>query len=622
VGTHVESDEVLLARVREDGDRTAFACLYTRYAPAARQFARSLCGNDADADDITADVFTSLFASLRRGRGPSELALPYLFASLRNRHRRTAGRRAHEAELVRTVGERSSTGCESTAIVEADAVRTALATLPNDVQSLLWCSEVDGDPGGDVLGGDGVSAHTRAVHRHRARRALGTAYLAQHAEPDGGLIGLAPECRATLPHLASLVRNRIGVRRRRRVEKHLAECEQCEQVRERLELINTRLRAHPLPWTMWSAGLTSILKAQVTDWLGTSAVTIAGSGALAMAVLVPVPISLEPTNDTESRPAPTAGWTAREEGGPSRDSSAGSRMSPGETALASGKAGGESNWFRMPTSDLPTTPASRAAGEDQESTTTARTSADMPADATPRDGATFDAVADALAADDNRAPAAGEDGTDGDQDDDDKTESGDCQGSGLGTARGTAVGGRAGCGGKGQSNTDEDNQGPSNGNGDANGPGASIRHGQGEGQRDSKVDGHGDRGGSDALSGQDNGGSQGSGPGSASGHGSGPTHSYGTVTGKGLQTPGGQGTGRTPDDVSGHDQGGRQGHGTGGPEDSAIDQSTAGDRSMVNGQGNATGPGHRHEQTPADESGDQASLRWEANCDDQGGCLA
>jgi hypothetical protein len=240
------------------------------------------------------------------------------------------------------------------------------------------------------------------------------------------------------------VRNKIGVRRRRRLEKHLAGCEQCEQARERLELINTRLRTHRLPWTTWSAGLTSTLKAQVTGWLGTSAVTFAGSGALAMAMLVPLSISLEPTNGTGSRPAATAGWTAGEDSGP--------------------------------TSDLLTPPASRAAAEDQRSTTTATTSADMAAGAPPRDGATPDAMTDPLAADDNRALATEEDSTDGEQDDDDGTKSGDCQGTGPGTA--TAVGGRAGCGGKGQSNTDEDNQGPSSRNGGGHVPGASNGHGQ------------------------------------------------------------------------------------------------------------------------------------------------
>jgi hypothetical protein len=99
--------------------------------------------------------------------------------------------------LVRTVGV-STAGCETTAIVEADVLRTALSTLPDDVQALLWRTEVDDECLADTSDRGGTSAHNVAVHRHRAWRALGTAYLAQHAEPDGGLIGLDADCKTTV----------------------------------------------------------------------------------------------------------------------------------------------------------------------------------------------------------------------------------------------------------------------------------------------------------------------------------------------------------------------------------------------------------------------------------------
>ena len=223
MGIEGETDELLLARVRDDGDVDAFGFVYERHVAAARRFARSLCANDADADDLTAEVFTGLLASLRRGNGPTELALPYLFASIKHRHWRTTGRRAHETAVACTA-QVGGAARDANDIVEADVVRTALATLPDDVQVLLWRTEVDDEGVDDAAERHGTSAHNLAVHRHRARRALGTAYLAQHVEPDGGPGDLDPECRATLAHLASLVRNKIGIRRRRRLEKHLAVC--------------------------------------------------------------------------------------------------------------------------------------------------------------------------------------------------------------------------------------------------------------------------------------------------------------------------------------------------------------------------------------------------------------
>ena len=219
----IEGDEVLLSRVHDDGDIHAFGCLYERHAPAARRFALSLCRNDADADDLTAEVFTALLASLRRGKGPSQLVLPYVFASIRHRHWRMARRLGHEAAIASAYEARTDVA-ETTDLGEADVVRTALATLPDDVRLLLWRTEVVDESVDEVVERTGTSAHNVAVSRHRARRALGTAYLAQHAEPDGGLAGLDAECQATLPQLAALVRNKVGVRRRRRIERHLAAC--------------------------------------------------------------------------------------------------------------------------------------------------------------------------------------------------------------------------------------------------------------------------------------------------------------------------------------------------------------------------------------------------------------
>jgi DNA-directed RNA polymerase specialized sigma24 family protein len=528
VGTHVETDAVLLARVRNEGDPSAFACLYQRHHSSARRFARSLCGNEADADDITADVFASLFSSLRRGRGPSELALPYLFASIRNRHWRTAGRRAHESELARAVGV-SSADCASAAIVEADVVRTALATLPDEVQALLWRSEVDDHVGSDTLGEDGPSAHTLAVHRHRARRALGTAYLAQHAEPDGGVLGLDPECRITLAHLAPLVRNKLGARRRRHAEAHLANCEQCAHTRERLERINAQLRAQPtLPWSIWSAGLTSAVKSQISGWLGTSAVTLAGSSALAMAVVVPIPLAFEPTSDPESQSAPGVDWPAPQVEVLTPAASTGSGLSSDELASAPGEVAPESLRLRIPPTaapEVPTTSAPIATTDDRGSSTTPTTSADVPADASPLYRVAQRVTTEPLAVADMSATDPDQDGTDGEERDGGPTKGGKGQGSDIEGRGGTG-------GGQGPSDAD-DGHGPMsverNGNSNAPGPPTDQGNAVGPGQSN----GGGNANGADAglSKGRDNG--NGVGPGLHIGRGNsvGPGRSNGQGNG-------------------------------------------------------------------------------------------
>jgi DNA-directed RNA polymerase specialized sigma24 family protein len=482
VGTELDTDQVLLARVRDDGDAEAFGCLYERHAAAARRFARSLCANDADADDLTAEVFTGLLATLRRGNGPTQLALPYLFASIKHRHWRTARRRARETALASTTGP--SAAYDAADIVEAEVVLTALSTLPAGVQALLWRTEVD-DQSVDVAAEwDAMSAHNLAVYRHRARRALGTAYLAQHAEPDGGVTGLDPECQQSLPHLASLVRGKIGARRRRLIERHLADCAHCCQVRQRLELINTRLRSHPrLPWSFWTAGLTTI-KAQVSGWLGTSAVTLAGSSVLAAAaILVPAPALMERLDGHDSAAAATS--TER----PSRAISvadAGSASRPRRPDASTEHPGGVGGaaWFRVPSSPLPgpaTEPQASnpsTGGPAMNTTTTSEppplTVAVSPA-ALPRDDVAAEVASSDVAAASpgpTRAPTA-QGATDSDEN---GTQSGrdDEQGSGHGDGQrmtGASPDGPGNGQGKGNGNTNGQRNGNGNAtdNGDANG---------------------------------------------------------------------------------------------------------------------------------------------------------
>jgi DNA-directed RNA polymerase specialized sigma24 family protein/uncharacterized membrane protein YgcG len=558
VGTHRESDAVLLARVR-DGDRGAFACLFERHAPAARRFARSLCGRDADADDITAEVFTSLFASLCRGRGPSELVLPYLFASIRNSHHRTAARRAHETALVHHEGV-SITGWDWDGIVEADVVRRALATLNSELQVLLWRTEVDDDRPGVAETCGSASAHTLAVHRHRARRALGTAYLAQHAQPDGGVVELDEECRTTLAHLASMVRNRIGVRRRRRLEAHLADCEQCAQTRLRLERLNTQLRAQrPLPWNVWLGGLTSTATAQISGWLGTSAVTLAGSSALAMAALVPTPMALGPLAGAESQSTTSVASPARSDGVLAPQWSAGSQLHSEETASATGEVL-ESTSAGVPpiaTSSMPAPPPTEAPANDLEPIAIVTTTADLPPGTTLGYSVDRPAMAEPLADDESPASAdesatdRDEDGTDSDGGDDVATRSGQGQGPATGAAGGS---------GRGQSNDSDDGQGPpsSEGNGTASGPSESSGHGKSKRELNSADDGEApSKSQGDGIA---------NGPASSSGHGNGQAQAPSNRQGsENVNGPNGSSGGQGASSRGGENDPGSAPAGSGGP---------------------------------------------------------
>src|SRR3954453_176276 len=92
--TEPDSDTDLLAAVRS-GDTAAYGTLYERHRSAARQLAYGLAHDPADAEDLVAETFAKVFASLRAGRGPLVAFRAYLHTTMRHvcYHRARADRR-------------------------------------------------------------------------------------------------------------------------------------------------------------------------------------------------------------------------------------------------------------------------------------------------------------------------------------------------------------------------------------------------------------------------------------------------------------------------------------------------------------------------------------------------
>ena len=111
-----DSDEVLVERVRS-GDTASFDELFRRHEIPARRLARWITHDTHVADDVVADVFASILAALRSGRGPHDDFGAYLRTSIRNRC--IAQRRAADA-----VHTRSTTRSWPTASEEAGPAMT------------------------------------------------------------------------------------------------------------------------------------------------------------------------------------------------------------------------------------------------------------------------------------------------------------------------------------------------------------------------------------------------------------------------------------------------------------------------------------------------------------------
>ena len=217
------SDTDLLAAVRA-GDTAAYGKLYERHSAATRQLAHSLARNPADADDLVAETFAKVFATLRAGRGPLVAFRAYLHTTLRHvcYHRARRDRRLEFTDDLTRYDEGEPFSDPALERLERTYVTRAFRQLPERWRDVLWLTEVDGAGPAEIAPLLGLTPNAVAVLAHRARAGLRRLYLQQHvAEAE------APECRWTSAHLGAHVLRRLAPRDATRLHAHLAWCAGC-----------------------------------------------------------------------------------------------------------------------------------------------------------------------------------------------------------------------------------------------------------------------------------------------------------------------------------------------------------------------------------------------------------
>jgi len=217
------SDNDLLAAVRA-GDTAAYGKLYERHSAATRQLAHSLVRNPADADDLVAETFAKVFATLRAGRGPLVAFRAYLHTTLRHvcYHRARRDRRLEFTDDLSRYDEGQPFSDPALERLERTYVATAFRQLPERWRDVLWLTEVDGAGPAEIAPLLGLTPNAVAVLAHRARAGLRRLYLQQHvAEAE------APECRWTSTHLGAHLLRRLAPRDATRLRAHLAWCAGC-----------------------------------------------------------------------------------------------------------------------------------------------------------------------------------------------------------------------------------------------------------------------------------------------------------------------------------------------------------------------------------------------------------
>ena len=283
----------------------------------ARRLARSRLVSHEDADDVVAEVFASVFGAFEQGRGPLDSFAPYLVACVRNECHRANRRRLREPAAAMTTDEGAPSATRDmpdpyAAVDEASLLREAFESLPPRFRAVLWHTEVAGESYAAVGARDQLTRHAVSMLALRARRALATAYLARHLAAEASDTEINPACHAIRGELVHLVRGAARPRQRLRIERHLRSCDECADLRTRLDRLNRHLHASPL-WpgvglanlAIGSMSIDGAIKAQLATWWSMTA-HVAMSSLVMVSVLDPVVIDADPLTDAARPAAPAA----------------------------------------------------------------------------------------------------------------------------------------------------------------------------------------------------------------------------------------------------------------------------------------------------------------------------
>ncbi|MGR7026288.1 sigma-70 family RNA polymerase sigma factor [Geodermatophilus sp. URMC 62] len=295
----VNDDAQLLSRSRE-GDAGAYAQLYERHVGTALHVARQLTD---EAEDVVSDAFTRTYTVLREGRGPDVAFRPYLLRAVRNaamdRHRRVRRVTPRESleEAETPLGQEQPRTDPVIDQLEQQLVARAFQSLPERWQMVLWHTEVQGETPAQVAPLLGISPRAVAQLAVRAREGLRTAWLREH------VVSAPPGHEEMVSMLGAHIRRSLGLRDRRALEAHLAECADCRRLRDELKDVNSRLGVILVPALL---GLSTAKLA----WDAQPAAAAVIPAAEAAAAATPGPGSGGPAGGAATKASGTAGTAA------------------------------------------------------------------------------------------------------------------------------------------------------------------------------------------------------------------------------------------------------------------------------------------------------------------------
>jgi RNA polymerase sigma factor (sigma-70 family) len=218
-----DADTDLLAAVRS-GDTAAYGTLYERHRAAARRLAYGLVRDPADVDDLVAETFAKVFATLRAGRGPLVAFRAYLFTTMRHvcYHRERRDRRLEFTDDLTRYDAGEPFLDTTTERLERTYAARAFHQLPARWRDVLWMTEIEGAGPAEIAPRLGLTPNAVAVLAHRAREGLRRNYLQQHVA-----VADRADCRWIGDRLGGHLRGRLAARDTARLHAHLGWCDDC-----------------------------------------------------------------------------------------------------------------------------------------------------------------------------------------------------------------------------------------------------------------------------------------------------------------------------------------------------------------------------------------------------------
>jgi RNA polymerase sigma-70 factor (ECF subfamily) len=158
----------MAVKLAKGGDRDALQYLYSVYSNNVYGYVRSIVHDDYEAEDVTQHVFAKLMTTLSKY---DDRGVPF-FAWLVRLARNAAIDHLRSNRLTPTENVIDPNATYRADFDQAETVRTAMASLPNEQRQVVFLRHVVGLTPGEIA--DRLGRSESSIHglHHRGRRAL------------------------------------------------------------------------------------------------------------------------------------------------------------------------------------------------------------------------------------------------------------------------------------------------------------------------------------------------------------------------------------------------------------------------------------------------------------------